>query len=180
MMGASGPNSAQTYATQQQIAKKVLESYDVSPSNVHVGVIRNGLYPKISLRLGQITDTNKLTNEISRITNPGDGNKLLQSLYLARTQLFDERNGARPGLPKKLIVFASSKSEANKESLKQAGNSLKKSGIEVVTIGVGQNVDPEELNAIVPDKFAFFFPPVLEELDYYLYPLIEAAKPGDL
>lgn len=180
IVGAKEPQAAETARKQKTILKHLLTSYNVSPGNTHVGVIRN-IKPKaiIALKIGQIQDPAALYQEVDKMKTTDSG-KLIDALRLSSDQMFTVANGARPAFKKSLVVFIDGKIDADKAALKLVGSQLKGKGINVIVIDIASKADPRQLKELVPLFNVFFFPPKLDELDMVLYPVIRALQPGEV
>lgn len=92
--------------------------------------------------------------------------------------MFTPRLGARPGVKKSLVVFINDKVQSDSDALALLGKTFRDSSINVIVIGLDPDVENEKLQALSPSQDIFFFPPLLDEIDMLLYPVVRAAYPG--
>ena len=177
IVGASGAKGFEMLEKQKKIIKHMLQSYDVAPSKTHVGVIQKGLQPKIAIKLGQFKELLKLESAINQL-GVNDAGRMVDSLRLADEKMFSSSYGGRPGYKKSLVVFVDKKIEEDKEGLEEAGKSLKNNGVNVIVIDLDEAAGKEDLKGIAPLNHVFFFPPLLDDLDMVLYPIVRAVHPG--
>ena len=175
-MGASGKDRDARFMTQKAILKHLLTSYDTSAGRTHVGIISNETPPKAIFTIGQYNG-DRLKKEIDKLPQKEAG-LLLDSLNFANDRMFTSVNGARSGAKKSLIVFVNEKVKSDKSAMNSVGKKLKNSGINVIVIGLDPSLDTDKLTAASPSNEVFFFPPVLEELDLSVFPIVRASYPG--
>ncbi|ESN92083.1 hypothetical protein HELRODRAFT_104083 [Helobdella robusta] len=76
----------------------------------------------------------------------GDTNTA-DAIFLARTQLFNQLHGDRPNSPNILILLTDGMS-SNSTATWQESSRARASGINIITVGVGQDIDMNELIAV--------------------------------
>ena len=176
IMGASGNNRYEIFNKQKEITKHFLTSYNTSAGKTHVGIISNGRPADVALPIGKYHGS-RLTAEIDKLPN-SKSEVLLDSLNFAKDRMFTAFNGARPGVKKSLVVFVNDKVKSDKDAIASVGKKLKNSGINVIVIGMDQNLEKDKIEAAFQRNDVFFFPPLLEEMDMLLYPVVRASYPG--
>ena len=129
---------------------------------------------------GSATNKEGVKNAVARIRYRGDGANLREALEVARDQLFSVTQGARKNVPKTLIVFVDKKSSSVPAELSSVVESLRTKRIKIIAVGIGDEVDPKELQILADDNDALFFPPTLEELEHQVIPVVEASQSGKL
>ena len=134
---------------EKNIVKQVLDKLHISDTTTRVGFILYGKEARTALRLNTYRDATSLKRVIDSLRNSGDGNRVDKAFTVAQTNLFLEENGARIGVPKTLIVLMNNKAD---KSLSSAAQNLKDSGVKVIVIGVGQQVNEEELKSVAGEK----------------------------
>ena len=157
----------------------MLTSYDVAPGKTQVGLIQKGTTPRLIVKIGDAADSNRLLSVIDSIGTNDDG-RLLDALKFANDEMFKTRNGARPGYKRSLVVFVNEKIDAETNALKDIGIKLKDNGINVIVVGLNEEADKTKMMAVAPLNDVFFFPPLLDELDMALYPIVRSTYPGKL
>ena len=178
MFGAPGKEAANELAYQKKFVKSMLDKYDISPKTTQIGAITYGREAVVAMPLGGAANKVSTVYAINGIRIPEDGNNLTRALEVARDQLFTEKLGARRNVPKTLILFTNKKSSNLPSELANIASSLGKRGIKIVVVGIGSEVDKQQLAKLAEDKNTFFFPPSLEKMERNVLPVVEASKPG--
>ena len=179
IIGSSDANSKSVIEKQKKVIKQLLNSYDVFPGKTHVGVIIRSNPSVISLEVGQIKDREKLYKQIDKIEITERGN-LADALAIANNGVFSPVYGARADFRKSLVVFVDGYPYSDKAALKSFGEKLKNKGINMIVIDVSSDIEPSVLEEKTPYYDVFFFPPLLDELDIALYPVVKSMQPGQL
>lgn len=106
IMGASGARADADFALQKEVAKMILNSYDVSKDAVRVGVIVYGRSASLFVRLDYTRNGRRsILSSIDNLRLTSTGNNIDQALQLANIYMFSSRYGGRSGVPKVLIIF---------------------------------------------------------------------------
>lgn len=176
-MGTSDRHANGILRKQKNIIKHLLKSYDVSPGKTHVGIIIRSNPSVISLELGQIKNRDLLYKQIDKIEVPEPGD-LADALVIATNGVFSPFYGARSDFRKSLVVFVDGNFDSNKAALKSSAIKLKNNGVNMIVIDVSTEIDPRLMGEKDQVFDAFFFPPLLEDLDIALYPVVKAMQPG--
>ena len=74
---------------------------------------------------------------------------------MAADKIFSPESGSRPGIPKVLILVTDDVSPGS-ESLREASEPLRKKGVSVYVVAIGNAQDEEEIGDLVPDKTKLF------------------------
>ena len=184
VIGASVSKGIQLLRTQSKILKHMLKSYDIAPGKTHVGIVQMGKVPRVAINFDWYTYLLPLEAAVDHLSlniiNFGVNNdgKLRDALFVANDKLFTSSYGSRPGFKKSLVVFVNKKLDEDTKALEEVGKSLKKNNINVIVIGLNKEADNDKLKAISPLNHLFFFPPLLDELDIALYPVVRSTYPG--
>ena len=176
ILGASGPNSVENFRKQKDIAKHLLSSYNTSPGNTQVSVVINTLPTTADIKFGQFHGANLLA-AMEKLPNT-KSESFSDALHFANDDLFKPRNGARPGLKKSLVVFVNDDIKDDSDGLLTITKNIKANGINLIVINMDPEANKDKMKAISGLNNVFFFPPLLEELDLALYPIIRAIYPG--
>lgn len=128
---------------------KMTDRYKISKDGTHVGVLEFSDSRSWELRLDATDNDREMKTLISEI-RPSGGEKvdIGNALHDAR-EMFKVKYGGRAGYPKVLVLITGSKSDGV-EPLKEAVQTLKKDGIQLLVVAVGNNTD-RELPKISPN-----------------------------
>ena len=180
ILGGSGNEANEIVRKQKTIVKHMLKSYDVAQGKTHVGVISKTTPAAIKLKIGQIQNQAELYRSIEDMQLSGPTEELLKALQIASDNIFDSSNGGRPGYKNSLVVFVEKDIDLDNNAFKAAKERLKALGVNIIVIDVTSKVDPKKLSQLVPMHNVFFFPPLLDELDMSMYPLVKTMQPGNI
>ena len=179
VLGASGQNAPRLFQAEVSFVKSLLPSYSISPLATRIGAITHGASAQVAFELNKYSSESSLKTALDQLKSPVGGSNLGEALQLARTSLFSQENGARAKVQKSLVIFLSEERLLNEPDLKTELQALKSSGVRVVVIAIGDSVD-KKLASEIASPNALFFPPKLEELDPYLYPVYIATFEGEI
>ena len=166
------------FNAQIKSAKAMLDSYDISNTATLAGAITYGKAATLALPLGESRDRDSVKRKFDSLANPGSGNNMGAALQMARSSLFSQDNGAREGVPRSLVVFVSEKFSGNPAELGSEARALKEAGVKIIAVGLGSEINKDDVASLASDNDAVFFPPSLEEMDFYLYPIVQASLPS--
>ena len=120
----------------------------VSASGTNVAAVLFSDKGQMLFPLSQYTDPKELRNAILDTPYPGSNTNTSGGLYIAMTQVFTAENGDRPEFPNLALVFTDGKSTYDHEKTIPYAEEMKKSGVEIITVGITSSIDEVELKAI--------------------------------
>ena len=125
-------------------------SFGLSLIGTHVSVIVFGSEAKTVIKLNDHTDLESFTNAVRDIKYQGGHTRIDLALAMASSMVFTPSGGARDGIPKMLIIMADGQQTSAPDAipLEEAVAPLASIGVQVVSIGVGYELDEFELLAI--------------------------------
>ena len=145
------------------VAKIIMELPRTGPQ---VGAIVFSRNARVAFQLDRTNNLDSARNAILNIPYPRGATETAEALELAKTDLFVAANGDRPGVPNVAIVITDGKSDDNDETL-EAAEALHDDGVHVFSVGIGNNLDEEELRKISS-------PPQEVDRNYFISPDFEA------
>ena len=175
LFGAGGANAARDLNIQKQLAKEMLNRFHISPENARIGLIQYGRVPRLVARLDSYTDKRTVNYTIDSLTGSQGGSQLDKAIEMAQTNLFNARYGARRGIPKTLVVFTNKEVDASSEA---TARKLRDVGVKVIVIGVGSEVDKDQLKGLAQSDDEMFVVTSLESVQNAVNDIAKAAKPG--
>ena len=146
--GACGPNADEVFEKEKDMVSGFLETITVA--DTYYGVIEYGdSKANIMARLGDFRNKERLNQYINTIPRSGEGRAIDKALEKARELLLDSgRSDAR----KALVIFANGKSSSRLAELTNEAKPLHDAGVKIIAVGIGDDVDDEELNSIATNK----------------------------
>lgn len=125
----------------------VITNFEISHNDTRVGVIRYSTRASVMFDFQFSADNNiLLLKETFDNIQPAEGEtKTERALQLALTDLFSAEGGSRPeDVPKILVVITNGRSESAL-AVARASMALKENHVTIVSVGIGEEVDIEEL-----------------------------------
>ena len=155
VLDASGSVRYTDFEKELSFVQKFAEEFDIGPLHTQIGVITyNGnVYDHVHLHT--FTDKSSLINGITNIPYYGGGTETADALNVALTQGFAQRNGDRDHVTNILIVVTDGYSNDPQQTATMA-KQVHNAGIETIAVGVGTNVNYDEMRVIASDpKYVF-------------------------
>ena len=178
IFGSSEPDSTKKFSAQQAFIKSALEKLVISKKSVLPAFISHGAPPKLKSRIGEIMDKSAAIMLTGALLNSGDSADPASALRLVNSTVFVPENGARPNVPKSIIMFVDRKDIGDRIVINKLAKRFKEEGTKLVIIGMGKDVDKDALKPLVHNNGAIFFPPNLEEMQMIVNPVVASIKPG--
>lgn len=124
----------------------VISNFEISNNDTLVGIIRYSTQATVMFDFQFSADNNilLLKETIDNIPYAEGGTRTERALQLALTDLFSDKGGSRPEVPKILVVMTDGKSD-NALGVARASMALKRRHMTLVAVGIGEEVDMEEL-----------------------------------
>ena len=180
VFGANGLNADTTFAQEKELAKKMIEKFDISMTSTSVGAIVYDSNARLVWRLGDLVDARSTIYNIDRLQRFRNGNNVLKALGIARDDLFSIKNGARRGVPKTLIVFID-KTEVRDQRLQDTAKQLKDKGVKVIVIAIGPEVDKKDVAGVATGTKDLIKPLDLSKsMEDVMSQAVGQSKPGKL
>ena len=124
----------------------VMRNFPISNNDTRVAVIRYSTQANVIFDFQFSADNNVplLKETLDNVEYVSGETKTELALQLALTDLFSARGGSRPKVPKILVVMSNGKSD-NALAVARASMALKTQQVTMVVVGIGEEVDVEEL-----------------------------------
>ncbi|CAB4031099.1 Hypothetical predicted protein, partial [Paramuricea clavata] len=134
-------------------------SFGLSRLGTHVSVIVFGSQASITINLNDHTDLESFASAVRNIKYQGGHTRIDLALALASSVVFTPSGGARDGMPKMFIIMADGQQTSAPDAipLKEAVAPLASSGVQVISIGIGYEVDEYELMAISESRDNIYY-----------------------
>ena len=180
MFGVNGKNADAAFAQEKELAKKMIDKFDISRTSTLVGAIVYDAKARLAWRLGDLVDARSTIYNIDQLREPRNGSNVLKALEIARDDLFSIRSGARRGVPKTLVVFID-KTEMRDQRLQDTAKQLKDKGVKVIVIAIGPEVDKKDVAGITSCPKDLIKPGDLSKsVEDVILQAVEQSKPGKL
>ena len=134
------------FSQELNFTSSLVKEFPIGPTQTQVGVITFASDAVTEFELNKYTDKIDVQTAINQITHRGGGTDIGKALDLAKTNCFANARG--PPYPKIAILITDGVSVAGAVT---AADRLKGTGVKIYSIGVGNNVNIQELNGIASD-----------------------------
>ena len=93
-------------------------------------------------------------------------NRIDKALELADKTMFTLSNGAKPGVVNVLVILTSGTESDDEDAVNPASiaEEMIKSGVNIITVGIGENVNKDQLGAITGDESNIFMAASVDKL----------------
>jgi len=139
--------SADDFQEAKSFVWSAIKNFKISSNDTRVGIIRFSTVANVIFDFQFSADNNilRLEEVVDNIVlAEGSDTNTERALQLARTDLFSAKGGSRPDVPKILVVITGGKSE-NILAVARASMALKENHVTIVVVGIGDEVNIEEL-----------------------------------
>ncbi|EDO26384.1 predicted protein, partial [Nematostella vectensis] len=138
----------------------IVKSFKISSERTHVGLVLYSFFTQLMFNFDKYSDSASIVKAINTTDYPKGGTRTGEALKMAKSQLF---GASMRSVPKVLIVLTDGRSSDKVEAPSKA---LKDEGVVIFAVGVGDQIDPSELNVMASDsKSDHVFKAKFKELD---------------
>ena len=154
-------------------AKRIAGAFPIGENLTQVAVLKFNEDVEIVFHLNRYRDRESLLNAIENMDISGGDTNIAGALRTAREVMFARSNGARPGVPKILILLTDGTANFEQLNTVPEATLTKQANIKVYTVGVTHEVDQDQLKEIASYPEYFFFASDFSELNSILQNLVE-------
>ncbi|BFZ22814.1 hypothetical protein BsWGS_25853 [Bradybaena similaris] len=162
---SSGSIGLDNYKYNFELISRILSAYTIGENATKVSLLTYGTSVKPRFRLSP--DKDYIDQQLKNVPYQGSTtNTHLALLYILNGGYNDPANGARPTARKVIVLITDGKSTIPDETLK-AAEAVKSQGLVIAVIGVGKDVDQDELNAVASKPEFVLLPNNYAELENF-------------
>ena len=138
------------YDKEKDFLKALAATFGVSDAGARAGVVTFSYNAEHSIKLNDYNDIMSFIDAVDRIPLMGSTTRIDKAFRLTQKDLFSMSNGARPGVPKLLILLTdgSQTLDVDAEDPKSIAKEIRDSGVKLLVIGIGQGINKTELTNI--------------------------------
>lgn len=146
-ISATASDSRRTFSVMKGVMKSIFDQLGVE--SIRPAIIVYGDRASLRLRFDEeITDIVQLKRRIDNLPQNKGTPDLDKALKMAQVVFA----GARPNAKKVLVIITDDKSDSKPWVIMAGGRELEEEGIEVVAVGIGNEVDRKQLKTTTPHK----------------------------
>lgn len=141
------------YTKEKDFLKALAATFGISDTGTKAGVVTFSYNSEHSIKLKDHGDTSSFNNAVDQIPLMGSTTRIDKAFRLSQKELFAIGNGARPGIPKLLILLTdgSQTPDSDAEDPSAIAQEIRNSGVKMLVIGIGQGINKTELANIGGD-----------------------------
>ncbi len=159
VLDASGSMDGR-FDLEQQLTRRIIWGLNFAGSRTRVGVVTFQSYEKVQFHLQKYNLKESILNAIAFNTDMSAiGTNTARALSQVWQVMFSLSNGDRNGVENVAIVMSDGRSNLNYRSTLPEATRVKDNGIRLLAVGIGDNVNIEEINgmASVPETTSAFY-----------------------
>ena len=154
---SSGSVGEQNFELEKNFAIDVARTFSIGPLDTQIAAIAYSGFARISFFLDSFNNLSSIIgalNAIEYFDLPGNGRpstNTADALIRTRQEIFTPSGGARDtalGYPRVTVVVTDGRSNVNRSLTVPSAEALHDDGVTVFAVGVGRNIDMDELNSI--------------------------------
>ena len=127
----------------KEFIKAVVVGVNPGAERVRIGMIRFATDAELIFPFNKYYRWWDLVHAIANMEDSSGGTRTDKAFRLARTELFTEKGGSRPNVPKLLVLLTDGHPNFRERAVREA-YLLKKSGVYVVVLAIGKDINTEE------------------------------------
>ena len=150
VLDGSGSVGQENFERTKSFVANVSDAFEIGADQTRVGVIKYSSSATVEFHLNAYTSKTLLNQAIRNITYNGGGTQTVAALNLMQSQSFLVENGARPefnAVSRAAVVITEGRSQGA-AAVAVPADLAREKGITIFAIGVTDNVNMDELNAI--------------------------------
>ena len=138
------------YDKEKSFLKALVATFGISTDGSRAGVITFSYNAEHSIKLDEHDNILSFNRAVDKIPMMGSTTRIDKALRLSQKELFSISNGARPGIPKILVLLTdgSQTQDMNAEDPSVIADEMRKKGVRVLVVGIGDEVDKGELSRL--------------------------------
>lgn len=150
ILDSSSSEGTTNFHKQVDFVKTFIQQFNIGPNKTRVSTITFSTNVKNNFWLNQHQTQSSLHTALDHVSYVGGITNTDQALTFARLNSFLARNGGRADAEKIVIVLTDGQSTSPSKT-QTAARLLHQTGVEVITVGIGNGITQSELAVIASD-----------------------------
>jgi len=147
-IGNSDPQGGRTWQLVLDFTKRVIKEMNVHETMTHVGLVDFDDDARVDFVLETYPTESAVLSAVAALEHRGGFTNIARAIYWARQVLTRPEHGARPGVPKVIVLVSDGNANVAVEDLKGELDGTKALGIRIVTVGVTSAANETQLRSI--------------------------------
>ena len=162
----SSSNVKDKYDVEKSFMKKLTASFGVSTDGSKASVIAYSDVADINIKFTDNDDVESFSDAVDKIPFMNSKSRIDKALELADKAMFRQSNGAKPGVVNVLVILTTGTESDDEDAVNPAtiAEELIKAGVNIITVGIGENVNKDRLEAITGNEENVFLTPSFDDL----------------
>ena len=147
IIDSSGSIGEIDYLKQKNFVNEAAKSFGLAPDQSRAAIVLYSTTASVKARFGQYNTTENFAKAVDALPYEGGETRIDKALDLAATDIFPN---ARAGVPKLVLLITDGTQTQvdDAKGLKEASEPLRQAGVRVLALGIGSNVDRDELRLV--------------------------------
>ena len=162
----SSTNVKDNYKAEKLFMKKLAASFGVSANGSKASVIAYSDVANINIKFTEHDNIQSFWDAADKLPLMNSKSRIDKALEVADRDMFTLSNGAKPAVANLLVIITTETDSNDASAVNPASISgqMIKSGVNIITVGIGPNVYKDQLQAIAGDEANIFMLPSFKEL----------------
>jgi len=154
------------YHREKVFLQELAGAFGISKDGSRASVLTFSYYSELSIKFKDYFDQDAFNDAVDAIPLMGYTTRIDTAFRLAQSEMFKPENGARPNLPKILILLTDGSQTRGRgaEDPGDISDELRASGITIIVVGIGSGTDKKELDDMAGGKDKAFSAASFDEL----------------
>ncbi len=146
------------HVKEKEFVKALADTFSISKDESRVAVITFNSKAAINVRFSDLKTAADFKLAVDNLPRPRGKTRIDIALKLARDELLQSKNGARVNVPKLLVLLTDGTQTRTADAVDPAivAAELRQLGVRLVVIGIGKNVNTQELLHMAGQKSNFY------------------------
>ncbi|KAI8484388.1 biological adhesion [Branchiostoma belcheri] len=151
VLDGTGSVGADNFERMKTFVQKMISDFEIGPEATRIGVVVYSHSAELAISLDAFEDGGALQNAVAAIAYPGGYTRTGAAIDYTTTSAFSTRNGAREGVIRVAIILTDGISY---DDPSEPAQSMRKAAIITYAVGIGTNLDRDQLDVIagVPEN----------------------------
>ena len=154
VVDTSGSISDENFVKQKDFIKVLASAFDPSIEDHQLGLISYSSDAQVEVSFRDKANAAQFESAVDRVPHTKGRTRLDKALALAATQVFSTSGGTRSGKRKIMVILTDGRQSQDPDTipLQEAVSPLRKLGVRVYTVAIGDEVDLNELYQVTEGK----------------------------
>lgn len=157
-MDASESMTEQDFEKQKDFVTRVAESFHMAPKTTQFALVTYSSSAKLHIRFRDNMNQDRFNSMVKQLPFAAGGTRFDKALKLAAEDVFTAESGARPGVPKVMIILTDGRQSQDYDAipLQEAVRPLHRLSVQVHAVAIGSQVNKVELRKLVQKEEDIF------------------------